>query len=317
MTVDFYEVLDVAPTAPAEEIRAAVTQQRRVWIRRQSSPDPDRRSAAEERVRQIDQAEKTLLDPARRAEFDRQRSAATGSATSPCPPTAPTGRDGSGAAAGPQSPDMSLDQRRQLGATHLRAERWERAIAEFQAVLAKQPDDAVATAGIATAYVRTRRARAGLKLLASVLKQPPQDPEAVHAVATALYDTATACMAQLRDGSILPLSRRQVAVADRHGRWIAKLNPADPTLRARADELRQVAKDARKAHWLPSRNKRWYALALLVAFVPSVVRGDVYSGNLAWALCAVIVAVYVWRHRRPTWRLRRRELRADIRSGGI
>jgi len=391
VVVDLYEALEVAPSADTAEIKAAISRQRRVWIRRQTSPDPDRRSAAEARVRAIDEAERVLLDPARRAEFDRQRRArATGSAGAASPdPVGPTrraadfpatsagrsagqsahspaewreralaylaqGNPGAAhraaeraCAANPRDAEAwalrgraalaagdvaaaeeelaeaarlgagGVDVRRDLGVVHVRRERWERAIAELEAVLAEQPDDPVARAGVATAYAHTRRNRAARRLLAAVMKQPPSDPEARDAVAAALYDTALESMARLRDGTYLPLSRRQVALAARHGRWIERLKPGDSVLQAQGSELVQLAKNAGKAHWLPSRNKRWYVLALVMAFVPSVLRGDIYSGNVAWLMCAVVVAIYVWRHRWPAWRLRRRELAKQIGSKGI
>lgn len=378
--MDLYEALEVSPSADAVEIRAAITRQRRVWIRRQSSPDPDRRSEAEERVRAIDEAEKTLLDPSRRATFDRRRAAAGVRSDR----TAGTARGSGGpprSAAAATSPGDWLERARSYllqgnagaahraaarachsdpgdasawelrgraslaagdvadaeeelaeaarlgantadlhlarGSVHLRRERWERAVADLQAVLTHRSDDPVAKAGIATAYVHTRRARAGRKLLATIMKNPPSDPEERRAVADALYDTALASMSQLVDGTYVPLSRRQVALAARHGRWIKRLQPEESVLQAQSGELLDLAKHGRKAHWLPSRNKRWYALALVVAFVPSVLRGDLYSGNFAWAMCALVVGVYIWRHRWPTWKLRRRDLKDQIGSNGI
>ncbi|MEU4191397.1 tetratricopeptide repeat protein [Kribbella sp. NPDC026611] len=72
--VDFYQVLQISATADAEAIRSAVTKQRRQWVKRQTSADPERRTEAETRVREIDRAEKALLDPSARASFDRERS---------------------------------------------------------------------------------------------------------------------------------------------------------------------------------------------------------------------------------------------------
>lgn len=70
--VNLYEVLQVGQTAGTDEIRKAITKQRRQWIKRQGNADPDRRAEAEARVRDIDRAEKVLLDPAARAAFDRE-----------------------------------------------------------------------------------------------------------------------------------------------------------------------------------------------------------------------------------------------------
>ncbi|TDW66188.1 J domain-containing protein [Kribbella pratensis] len=71
--VDFYQVLQIPATAGVDAIRSAVTKQRRQWVKRQSSADPDRRAEAEARVREIDRAEKVLLDQTARAAFDRER----------------------------------------------------------------------------------------------------------------------------------------------------------------------------------------------------------------------------------------------------
>lgn len=51
---DFYELLSVSRSATSEEIRGAITAQRRIWVRRQSSPDLDRRAEAE--LRPLEQA---------------------------------------------------------------------------------------------------------------------------------------------------------------------------------------------------------------------------------------------------------------------
>lgn len=55
-------------------------------MRRQSSPDPERRADAEQRVRQIDEAEKTLLDAAARRAFDERRERERERRRSPLPP---------------------------------------------------------------------------------------------------------------------------------------------------------------------------------------------------------------------------------------
>ncbi|HEY6737500.1 MAG TPA: DnaJ domain-containing protein, partial [Actinopolymorphaceae bacterium] len=71
MPASYYDLLELPTSASEDDIRAAIRQQRRLWVRRQSSPDPARRSEAEQRVRDLDQAERTLLDPTARAEYDR------------------------------------------------------------------------------------------------------------------------------------------------------------------------------------------------------------------------------------------------------
>jgi tetratricopeptide (TPR) repeat protein len=71
--VDLYQVLQVPATAIEEEIRSAVTKQRRQWVKRQTSADPDRRAEAEARVRDIDRAEQVLLNQLTRQGYDRER----------------------------------------------------------------------------------------------------------------------------------------------------------------------------------------------------------------------------------------------------
>jgi Tfp pilus assembly protein PilF len=54
-------VLGLAPGASDEEVRAAVTEQRRAWRRRTASPDIAVRQEAERRMQRLDEAERTLL----------------------------------------------------------------------------------------------------------------------------------------------------------------------------------------------------------------------------------------------------------------
>ncbi|HEU0089875.1 MAG TPA: tetratricopeptide repeat protein [Pseudonocardiaceae bacterium] len=70
--VNFYEILQISSNADDEQIRKAIKRERRTWVKRQAHPDADRRAEAEARVRHLDQAEKTLLDAAARAGYDRQ-----------------------------------------------------------------------------------------------------------------------------------------------------------------------------------------------------------------------------------------------------
>jgi tetratricopeptide (TPR) repeat protein len=70
--VDYYELLQIAQTASLEEVKSAISHQRRIWIKRQASADPQRRAEAETRVRRLDEAERVLLSPAQRRDYDRQ-----------------------------------------------------------------------------------------------------------------------------------------------------------------------------------------------------------------------------------------------------
>ncbi len=70
--VNYYSILEVQPSASPETIRDAIKAQRRTWVKRQQAPSKERQREAEDRVRQIDEAEKVLLSDAARKEYDRE-----------------------------------------------------------------------------------------------------------------------------------------------------------------------------------------------------------------------------------------------------
>lgn len=110
---DLYEVLEVSPAASAEEISAALTAQRRIWMHRQTAPTIERRQQAELRLAALAEAERVLLEPARRAAYDSGRMGGSSSSTSaPAPvrppPTAPTAPTATAAPA-PTAADSGLD----------------------------------------------------------------------------------------------------------------------------------------------------------------------------------------------------------------
>ena len=70
--VNYYQVLEVSQHASEEEIKTAIKTQRRTWTKRQSHPSKDKQREAEDRIKAIDGAEKTLLNAAARAQFDQQ-----------------------------------------------------------------------------------------------------------------------------------------------------------------------------------------------------------------------------------------------------
>lgn len=70
--VDYYKILDVAMTATVDEIKVAIKDKRRLWMQKTNAPQLERRQEAEVKVKQIDEAEKTLLDSSKRADYDRQ-----------------------------------------------------------------------------------------------------------------------------------------------------------------------------------------------------------------------------------------------------
>lgn len=72
---ELYDTLGLTAAASAAEIREAITQQRRTWRRRATSPDIAARQEAERRMHLLDEAERTLLDPELRASYDDEDTA--------------------------------------------------------------------------------------------------------------------------------------------------------------------------------------------------------------------------------------------------
>lgn len=70
--VNFYKILDVQQQATEIQINEAIITQRRTWVKRQQAPNKDRQREAEDRVRQIDQAQKTLLNATSRRHYDQE-----------------------------------------------------------------------------------------------------------------------------------------------------------------------------------------------------------------------------------------------------
>ncbi|GAA2758123.1 tetratricopeptide repeat protein [Actinopolymorpha rutila] len=238
MPVDYYEILEVAPGASTEQIRAAITAQRRVWVRRQSSPDPERRAYAEQRVRDVDAAEKALLDAAARSAYDEKlararRSAATkgtgtgaggqGSGSNgdavrdrvPAPTPAPggpggprgpgpSGGTGSGGSGGPGTSghrrDPDLDDHLRRGDRYLEQGRWRLAQAEYDYVREREPDNLRALTGLGAAQVGAGRVKEGLTVLQRAVEANPEAEDVKVALATALYEVAVTSVDHWGDG---------------------------------------------------------------------------------------------------------------------
>jgi tetratricopeptide (TPR) repeat protein len=74
--VNFYNILKISPTAAEEEVKKAINRELRVWSNRTNAPQIERRQEAERMVKQLEEAESILLDPAKRKEYDLQIQAA-------------------------------------------------------------------------------------------------------------------------------------------------------------------------------------------------------------------------------------------------
>ena len=79
---NYYLLLNLGPLAPQEEIGKAIHREIRLWTNRQNHPDAERQLEAKKRIALLEDAEKILLDAARRADYDRQLAAASSTASS-------------------------------------------------------------------------------------------------------------------------------------------------------------------------------------------------------------------------------------------
>lgn len=72
--VNYYELLEITPSANKEEISSAIRKTRRIWNTRANNPDGKIRAEAEQHIREIAEAENILLDDSRRDEYNQQLS---------------------------------------------------------------------------------------------------------------------------------------------------------------------------------------------------------------------------------------------------
>jgi tetratricopeptide (TPR) repeat protein len=291
---DYYLLLDVRRSASAEEIRAAITAQRRIWVRRQSSPDPERRTEAEQRVRDIDQAERTLLDPERRRAYDTQGPAApvvpARDETNRMPPPRPTTHN--------VDETGSAEFHIRRGDAYLDSGRWPLAIAEYEAARERDPENVDALEGIALAYLNSGRTNEGLKVLDQALAEQPENENVKNTLANALYNAALADIGQ--DQRIT--SRRELTAVKRRLRRLRKVGATDRAVPNMIQHLRDILADAGKAWWRPSHNKKWYAILLTGSVLLAISQMSTFSYVMGGLFFTAFVALYVVRHRIPSWR---------------
>ncbi|MEQ7122988.1 tetratricopeptide repeat protein [Actinopolymorpha sp. B11F2] len=306
---DYYALLEVDTAATPEEIRAAITAQRRIWVRRQSSPDPERRAHAEQRVRDIDSAEKILLDPLTRQAYDTARVDERRAARRPQART----RDASGSRRGDTEADEDLAAHLRRGEDYVDQGRWRLAQAEFEYVRERAPDDLRALAGLGAVHVGAGRVKEGLTLLEKAVAEHPDDEDVRMTLATALYDAALAGIGEagqgyrqrLRPARPMIHSRRQLRLVRAHRRRIRKLELAEWQAKMYVEDLTDLLAQARKPVWTRSDHLKFYVVpfagATLLAFVPSM--EQLRLMGVFWMV--VILGVYVLRHRQPGWRYHR------------
>lgn len=74
VVVNYYELLEIPQNADKTTIEKAIRKTRRLWNNRANNPDASIRAEAELHVKEIAQAEKILLNPDKRQEYDMQLS---------------------------------------------------------------------------------------------------------------------------------------------------------------------------------------------------------------------------------------------------
>lgn len=71
--VNFYEILPgIVETSDEQAIRDQIRLQRQIWNKRAAQADPTKREQAQKRVRDLGEAERVLLNPSKKAAFDRE-----------------------------------------------------------------------------------------------------------------------------------------------------------------------------------------------------------------------------------------------------
>lgn len=69
---NYYQLINVSPTSNENEIKKALHEAARLWSNRTNAPQMNRRQEAECKLKMIEEAETTLLNAAKRAEYDKQ-----------------------------------------------------------------------------------------------------------------------------------------------------------------------------------------------------------------------------------------------------
>ena len=90
---NYYNVLEIDPEADVETIDKAISEKRRFWQPKTSNPKLETRQLAEKAMKDISDAEATLKERSRRADYDRQLAAHAAVPVSEAAAVPPGGRD--------------------------------------------------------------------------------------------------------------------------------------------------------------------------------------------------------------------------------
>src|SRR5690606_32332511 len=194
-----------------------------------------------------------------------------------------------------------------LGQVFIARQDWANGLREFEAVLELDPSSVDARLGIGQIHVASGRADQGMRLIEQVAAEHPNDRRVKSMLTFAIYNATINGLDELDDGGRLPNSRRQVKLVQRSERRIAELGAGGQQEAELRDSLSGLRKDATRPIWLKSVHKRFYLLALLVPLALAFTNSDLAPQVLAGVLMALIVLIYVVRHCKPAWKVRRKE----------
>jgi tetratricopeptide (TPR) repeat protein len=180
--------------------------------------------------------------------------------------------------------------------------RWPLAIAEYEAARERDPENIDALEGIALAYLNSGRTNEGLKVLDQALAEQPENDTVKNTLANALYNAALAELGQDQRIS----SRRELTAVKRRLRRLRKLGATDRAVPNMIQHLRDILREARKAWWRPSHNKKWYAILLTGSVLLALSQMSTFSYVMGGVFFVAFVALYVVRHRIPYWRSQNR-----------
>ncbi|MEV8375216.1 tetratricopeptide repeat protein [Kribbella sp. NPDC056861] len=335
--VDLYQVLQVSATADMEAVRSAVAKQRHLWVKRQTSADPGRRTEAEARVRDIDRAEQVLLDLSSRAAFDRERNAHR-----------PSDADNPGAAhyatrgaidaeawflrahssfllgnvsdAGHEfteairlRPDSALYH---YGFAEALAaqEKWREALVEYEHALRLDPGNPEYRTSIAVACLQDEKADRAVELMEALITEFPETEVYEYYLGIALHDNALDALGQIKpfaytgrmadSGGYSVVSEAQADWLERQAGRIQALRCKDPEIRRTAEHLMELATDARNVRWNLEGSGPWVGAFVLFGVLPFLGGLSVSAGAVIFGLIVggLIAALFTSTRRAPVWK---------------
>lgn len=195
---------------------------------------------------------------------------------------------------------------------------WQRAGELYGEALRMAPTDPVARVGWAQAMVATGRAELAIVELERLVIERDEPTRRAYLV-SALWSLTTQARSMTTDGTLFVATERQLDTCEQAAQRIVQLEPADPEIRAAAEQLLEEIAADRTWRW--DRGPVAGTLVVLIALAgaaAAAVGGLI--GNIPLMVSAAIGApLLVWvvlRFRRQAWRLRADRLRLQAWHGG-